>query len=172
LLILLLQDRPVEGVIVNDGRAVAIITKGQRIDCQHLVVNSRLCPDSLKGDYKEETIQRKICLSSESVMPTDGEQLSFLSLAPNTTGSEHFVYVQEVSYGGAACPKGIHCLHMTTKDSNIDSLEKCLDILIPKKEGKLLWSTNFEICSEIFANLESSSKAGKSIFDERTCFRT
>ena len=91
-------------------------------------------------------------------MPTEGEQLSFLSLAPNTTGSDHFVYVQEVSYGGAACPKGIHCLHMTTKGNKIDSLEKCLDLLVPNKEGKLLWSTDFQISSEIFTNLESSSK--------------
>jgi len=47
---------------------------------------------------------------------------------------------------------------MTTEGNNIESLEKGLDILVPNKEGKLLWSTEFEISSEIFSNFESSSK--------------
>lgn len=119
-----------------------------------------LLAGSLKGERKTEFVSRKICLLSESIMPSEsGEQLSFLSLAPNVTESDDFAFLQEVGYGGAASPKGVFCLHLTTKGSGEEnrSLEKCLDILVPDK-SKLIWSIDFEISSEIFANLESSSK--------------
>ena len=93
-------------------------------------------------------------------MPAEnGEQLSFLSLAPNVTETDDFAFLQEVGYGGAACPKGVVCLHLTTKGSGEENLglEKCLDVLVPDK-SKLIWSIDFEISTEIFVDLDSSSK--------------
>jgi RAB protein geranylgeranyltransferase component A len=37
-------DRPIEAFVVKDGGVVAIVTKGQRIECKSLVTNSQLCP--------------------------------------------------------------------------------------------------------------------------------
>ena len=153
-------DRPVDAVVVNkDNSVAAIVSRGQRIECNFLVVNSKLCPDELKGDFKNETVSRKICLLSDTVMPTDsGEPLTFLSLGPDVTKTENFAFAQEVGYSGAVTPRGVFCLHLTTRSGETrGGLDNGLEILVPDKE-KLIWSLDFESHSEIFADAASSSK--------------
>jgi len=153
-------DRPVEAVIVDKDNAVAaILSRGQRIECKYLIVNSKLCPDELKGEFRDETVSRKICLLSDTVMPSDsGEPLSFLSLGPDVTKTDDFAFVQEVGYSGAVTPRGLLCLHLTTRSKlEQGGLDNCLEILLPDKE-KLIWSLDFESHAEIFADVASSSK--------------
>ncbi len=101
-------DRPVNGLITKDDQIVGIVSRGQRIDCKFLVMNSQLCPQELKPNFKTIGIRRKICILTESsewinffkwimnktlifhifisVLPSPSEHLSFLSLAPKLTG--------------------------------------------------------------------------------------
>ena len=153
-------DRQIDAIVVDkDGSVAAILSRGQRIDCKYLLVNSKLCPDELKGDFANETVSRKICLLSDTVMASDsGEPLSFLSLGPDVTRSKDFAFAQEVGYSGAVTPRGIFCLHLTTRfDETRDGVDNCLEILVPDKE-KLIWSLDFESHTEIFADAASSSR--------------
>lgn len=161
-------DRPVDAFVVGADKSVAaVVTRGQRIDCKTVVMNSKLCPDALKGERRrEETVARKICLLSESVMPSEsGEQLSFLSLGPDVTRSENFVFAQEVSYAGAVSPKGIFCLHLTTVGdlSSRSALENCLQVLVPDR-SKLIWTADFDISSDMFDDQVSKSSRVANLF--------
>ena len=147
-------DRPVDAFVINSSnQIIAIISKGQRIDCKYLVANSKLCPEQLKGEKKDVTVSRKICILSESVMPSEGgEQLSFVSLAPDVTNIDNFVFAEEASYAGAVCPKGIFCLHLTTVDDVAHvGIKNCLEILVPNR-GKMIWSIDFDIETELFSD--------------------
>lgn len=59
-------DRPVNGLITKGNDVVAIVSRGQRIDCKFLVINSQLCPQELKSSFKKVGTRRKICLLTES----------------------------------------------------------------------------------------------------------
>ena len=58
---------------------------------------------------------RAILLSKASMLPTEKEQLTFLSMPKNQDGSrKSALHLIEVSSGTAACPKGLHMLHASS----------------------------------------------------------
>jgi len=59
-------DRPIDGLVIKDNKVVAIVSRGQRIDCKFLVINSELCPQEVKSAFKETRTRRKIIVSSDS----------------------------------------------------------------------------------------------------------
>ena len=79
--------RSIEGLVIDSkssNKVLGVITNGQRINCQKLVLPALLLPDELKDDrdIKETTIRREIILASDSIMPSEKEELTFLSLPP------------------------------------------------------------------------------------------
>merc|ERR1719430_1245122 len=59
--------------------------------------------------------ERAVLLSKASLLPTDKEQLTFLSLPKEKDGlREGAAHLIEVGPGTAACPKGLHLLHAST----------------------------------------------------------
>ncbi len=59
---------------------------------------------------------RRMCLLGESLLPSEREQLSFLSF-PVGEGGSSYCYVEEVGFGAAACPRDMHCLQVTSGDA-------------------------------------------------------
>ena len=150
----------IDGIILKENNIKGIITNGQRISCSHFVIGTSNCPKSLMDkcnlQIEEVTLNRKICLLSESVLPHEREQLTFVSLpaeqcdrAVNEKPLTSNTFVQEVGFGPAVCPKGMYVLHMTNKQVHEEPVCKSIDVssILSDKEA-LLWTLDFKIRSK------------------------
>ena len=86
-------------------------------------MRGQTCPPDLKQvnpSQKQpvEVAERKICLATESILPSEKEQLTFLSVPPKKSddasdSGDSYTYVTEAGHGAAVCPRGMYCLHLT-----------------------------------------------------------
>jgi len=130
--------RSLEGVVVKDGKAKAVVTEGKRISCQYLVMPGSKVPTNLVLEKKEVTASRAMFLTKESLLPTEKEQITFLSLPQE---DDRPVRVVEVGPGTAACPKGLHVMHATVEgEVGLEDIMKDEGII---KEEELVYSLTF-----------------------------
>jgi len=131
--------RNIDGIVVKDDNVVSIVVEGKRVGCKYLVLPSKHVPVKFEcNDVEVETTSRGVFISSQSLLPTENEQITFLSL-PREDGK--YISVIEVGAGTAACPKGLHVLHASSKESeDIDSLLRREKII---NEQDLLYSLTF-----------------------------
>jgi len=130
--------RSLEGVVVKEGRAKAVVTEGKRISCQYLVLPESKVPSNLVLEKKEVTSSRAIFLSKESLLPTEKEQITFLSLPQE---GDKPIRVVEVGSGTAACPKGLHVIHATVEgEMGLEAIMKEVGIV---QEENLVYSLTF-----------------------------
>merc|ERR1719193_995989 len=110
--------RSLEGLVVKDGKAEAVVTEGRRIQCDQVVLPASLVPKELrlgKAEVSTASCSRAVLLSKASLLPTEKEQLTFLSIPKEKDGlRESAAHLIEVGAGTAACPKGLHLLHAST----------------------------------------------------------
>merc|ERR1719193_1634206 len=110
--------RTLDGLVVGEGRARAVVTEGKRIQCDQVVLPASLVPKELRlgeSEVSTASCSRAVLLSKASLLPTDKEQLTFLSMPKNQDGSrKSALHLIEVSSGTAACPKGLHMLHASS----------------------------------------------------------
>jgi len=110
--------RSLEGLVVKDGKAEAVVTEGRRIQCDQVVLPASLVPKELRlgeSEVSPASCSRAVLLSKASLLPTDKEQLTFLSLPKQKDGLRgSAAHLIEVGAGTAACPKGLHLLHAST----------------------------------------------------------
>ena len=146
----------IDGIISNENTIKGIITNGQRISCKNFVIGVGNCPQKIRDmaniRYKEVVLNRKMCLLSGSILPSDREQLTFASI-PNEqnepSSSAVPTYVQEAGFGPSVCPKGMYVLHMTTRQMNDAPISDRIDanIVVSDRET-LLWSVDYKIRSK------------------------
>jgi len=132
--------RSLEGVVVRQGRAEAVVTEGKRISCQHLVLPHCKIPTKLVLDSEGgvSSSSRAFLLTKESLLPTEKEQITFLSLPHRDS---KVVRVVEVGPGTAACPKGLHVVHATMEgEEDPEGILKDAGIV---KEDELVYSFRF-----------------------------
>ena len=98
---------------MKDGKVTGVMMEDKRIACDHLVLPANIKPDFAPSlaPSRDHLMSRTVMVSSASLLPSDKEQLTFLSL-PQETGSGP-IHVIEVGAGAAACPRGLHLLHLT-----------------------------------------------------------
>merc|ERR1719193_264044 len=110
--------RSLEGLVVKEGTAQAVVTEGRRIQCDQVVLPAALVPAELRLEDEGTGVgscSRAVLLSKASMLPTEKEQLTFLSMPKNQDGSrKSALHLIEVSSGTAACPKGLHMLHASS----------------------------------------------------------
>ncbi len=134
--------RPVEAVAVEEKerKATAVITGGTRIEFKKLVLPAAVCPPELKATRKAGAVFRRLRLLANSVMPSEKEQLSFVSFPSGSS----YAYVQEVGFGAAACPRGMYCLQVTSGDPSArDSVSETVDNLT--EHTSPLWDLSYEM---------------------------
>ena len=153
--------KPVEALILKSNHVEGVITNGQRISCKHLVMNAAHCPQSLRKEinipHEEVTLNRKICLLSDSILPSEKEQLTFLSLPSEQNESytnkaiTTHTFVQEVGFGPAACPKGMYVLHTTSRQFQDIPESNHIAVSSINKNDAMLWSLSFKLRSQRIA---------------------
>ena len=103
--------KTVDKIVMKDGKVTGVMMEDKRIACDHLVLPANFKPafaESLSPG-PDNVMSRTVMVSSSSLLPSDTEQVTFLSL-PQETGSGP-IHVIEVGSGAAACPRGLQLLH-------------------------------------------------------------
>ena len=103
--------KTVDKIVMKDGKVTGVMMEDKRIECDHLVLPASLKPEFADSLTPGPVMSRAVMVSSSSLLPSDTEQLTFLSL-PQETGPGP-ITVMEVGAGAAACPRGLHLLHLT-----------------------------------------------------------
>merc|ERR1719431_34144 len=130
--------RTLDGVVVGQGRARAVVTEGKKISCKHLVLPQSKIPSNLMLENKEVITSRALFITKESLLPTEKEQITFLSL-PQSNGKP--VKIVEVGPGTAACPKGLHVVHASMEgEGEPGDIIKDEGII---KEDEIIYSLRF-----------------------------
>jgi len=130
--------RSLEGMVMKEGKASGVVTEGKVINCEHLVMPESKLPSKLLVEKNTVTTSRAMFISNESLLPTEKEQLTFLSL-PQT--SNKAISVVEVGAGTAACPKGLHVIHASVEgELDLDAI--LIEQNLLKEEG-LVYSLSF-----------------------------
>merc|ERR1719508_576995 len=138
--------RSLDGVVVKEGRARAVVTEGQRIGCDNLVLADSRMSSRLEPQLSRSTVctSRGIYIATSSVLPAEKEQLTFLSIPP-TEERPHPIMAVEVSAGAAACPRDLHLLHASCKTmtSPASDLSPVISTLHPVPQETLAYSLTF-----------------------------
>jgi len=130
--------RTLDGLVVGQGRARAVVTEGKKISCKHLVLPQSKIPSNLMLENKEVLTSRALFITKESLLPTEKEQITFLSL-PQSNGKP--VNIVEVGPGTAACPKGLHVVHASMEgEGEPGDIVKDEGII---KEDEIVYSLRF-----------------------------
>ncbi|CAB4064843.1 CHM [Lepeophtheirus salmonis] len=88
----------------------------KRVSCDKFIANEGYLSPDLKSMEESETIYRNISVVKDSVIQTDTEKISSISIPLQLKdGSGSFAFVQEVGHGAAICPKGLYVRHTTSK---------------------------------------------------------
>ena len=113
--------KTVDKIVMKDGKVTGVMMEDKRISCDHLVLPASIRPEfaSSLTPGPDQVMSRTVMVSSASLLPSDKEQLTFLSLPQETPGSGP-IHVIEVGAGAAACPRGLHLLHLTGPGPELD----------------------------------------------------
>jgi len=138
--------RSVDGIIVKGDKCVGLVTEGQRIGCDNLVLADSRMSSRLEPQLSRSTVStsRGIYIATSSVLPAEKEQLTFLSIPP-TEERPHPIMAVEVSAGAAACPRDLHLLHASCKTmtSPASDLSPVISTLHPVPQETLAYSLTF-----------------------------
>merc|ERR1719394_1195398 len=76
--------RTVEGIVIKEEMATAVLIEEKKINCKHLVLPEHKIPNKFSSNTNStETTRRAVIISKESLLPTEKEQITFISLPSN-----------------------------------------------------------------------------------------
>ena len=131
--------KTVNKIVVKNNKVTAVVIEDKKIRCDHLVVPAHQLPDTWRGEEgRGSSCSRAVFLSAASLLPSDKEQLTFLSLPQDTSSAIHLV---EVGAGAAATPRGLHLLHASAA-GHLD-LETTMRVLGVVSEEQLVYSLSW-----------------------------
>ena len=152
--------RSIQGLVVDKNSAEvkvkAVMSEGKRLNVtKALVLGASICPEKILAaeTTSEAVLDRQVTLRSDSISPSQKEQLSFVSLPAKRTededsGNKSNVYYQEVGNGAAACPREMYCLQATRslrKDEG--QVQDLCKLLVPEQPDQTLWSLRYQMRS-------------------------
>ncbi len=131
-------------VLDKDGRAVAVMSGGKRIECKNLVLPAHLCQGTSLANRVTHSgsAHRMICLAEESILPSEKEEVTFVSFPAGAASTGHAL-AQELGPGAGVCPRGIRCLHVTSESNCRDSVHETVSHLT--KNSPPLWTMSFDL---------------------------
>ncbi|TRY63063.1 hypothetical protein TCAL_00341 [Tigriopus californicus] len=140
-------SRPIDGIIYKENQVQGVIVDGQRINCSYLVIARKLCPQALRTESNEkQTVFRDIHLLKSSILTSEKEELSFLTLpgSEETEDGQSQSYVMEVGHGASACPRGMYSLQVNSLKS--DTFETMVQPLLTQDQliYSLRWKRTYE----------------------------
>uniref|UniRef100_A0A0M3IPX5 Rab proteins geranylgeranyltransferase component A n=1 Tax=Ascaris lumbricoides TaxID=6252 RepID=A0A0M3IPX5_ASCLU len=103
--------QPIDALILKENRVVAVLTKGQRIRCKHVVMDSSYLPRRYSNDKERRNVlQRAILLSNRSLLnDAQKEHISLLNLM--RLDMDASARLLEVGFEACAAPRG-YCMFL------------------------------------------------------------
>ena len=146
----------VEGLVFSVEKKIeAVIVDGMRVGCSKIVLNGSSCPQEWVTTIENYMINRKIFLLSDSILPSEREQLTFLTIPPDVnSSSDSFTHVEEVGFSAAVVPKEMYCLHVTSKGCEDEIYDEALADVIKDRDSRI-WSLSFRLKAGKFKMIES-----------------
>ena len=158
--------------MVKEGKAQAVVTEGRRIQCDQVscpsnllitwaqvVLPAALVPAELRlgeAEISSASCSRAVLVSKASLLPTDKEQLTFLSLPKEKDGSrESAAHLVEVGAGTAACPKGLHLLHASSA-GKVDLVAEVKPLVASNLLYSLSWQQEEHLSSDCSTSLANT----------------
>ncbi|GBM59670.1 Rab proteins geranylgeranyltransferase component A 1 [Araneus ventricosus] len=149
--------RKVDGVIFNnDNKCCAIISRGQRIGCEWLVMESSYAPGELIPPSLPQRISRAILITDASLHSSENKENTLLRLPPQP-GVENPITVLELGSKNYVCPEDLYLVYMICRSSNAtaeEDLKSAVELLFsngsadasedkPNQKPNVLWSVYF-----------------------------
>ncbi|KAG8194753.1 hypothetical protein JTE90_026397 [Oedothorax gibbosus] len=150
--------RKAEGLIIGDHRCRSIISMGQRINCEWLVMESSYAPYSLCVENSAlQNISRAILITDASLCPSEKKENTLLRLPPSPS-NENPITVLELSSKNYVCPEDLYLVYMSCRSTGStaeDDLKAAVDLLFntentnssgdakSKQKPNLLWVTYY-----------------------------
>ena len=105
--------KSVSRVVMKENKVTGVEIEDKKIECSHLVLPANLAPETADdssgdNDSNDVRVSRAVFVTRQSMLPSDKEQVTFLSL-PQESGPA--INVIEVGAGACATPRGLHLLH-------------------------------------------------------------
>lgn len=154
-------NQPLNGFIYdNDNTFKGIICGKQRINATQLVMSLEKLPKEIVDFSPTEYISRAIFITDKSILEDEKEHLTLL-LFPPVNGKTACV-VLELGCLTGTCPKGLHIVHVVTKQTvnPEEDLKHCVEKLFCEREGesnsspRILWSFYFSAPNTFSQRLE------------------
>ena len=126
-------QHPAKALVVSNERCVGVVSCGQRLLSEHVVMSFAQAPASYIDDSPSSGLSRAVFITNKSIMPAEKEPLTFLQFPPGPT-NRNPITVIEVGPSTQACPKGLFIVHMTCKQTNsakddLQDIASCLLML-------------------------------------------
>ena len=124
-----------------------------------MVLPASLVPKELRlgeSEASSTSCSRAVLLSKASLLPTDKEQLTFLSLPKQKDGLRgSAAHLIEVGAGTAACPKGLHLLHASTS-GEADLVAEVKPLVASSLLYSLSWQQQEHLTSDCSTSLSNT----------------
>ncbi|GIX75544.1 rab proteins geranylgeranyltransferase component A 2 [Caerostris extrusa] len=155
--------RQVDGIFTDqENKCTGIISRGQRIDCEWIVMESTYAPVNYYTLSNPQRISRAILISDASIYPSEKERL------PPTSGMKSAVTVLEFNSKNYVCPEDLYLVYMCCRSSNAtasEDLKEAVELLFTtentdivddkqNQKPKLLWSVYFNQLDTSTINLD------------------
>ncbi|KAK3923718.1 Rab proteins geranylgeranyltransferase component A 2 [Frankliniella fusca] len=109
-------QHPAKALLVADDRCVGVVSCGQRLVADHVVMSISQAPSNYLDETPSNGISRAVFITNKSIMPSEKEPLTFLQFPPGPNHPNPITVI-EVGPSTHACPKGLFLVHMTCKQS-------------------------------------------------------
>ncbi|KAF8795737.1 Rab proteins geranylgeranyltransferase component like protein [Argiope bruennichi] len=115
--------RKVDGVLFDkDNKCCGIVTMGQRIGCEWLVMESSYAPIELIPQVLPQRISRAILITDASLHPSENKENTLLRIPPQT-GVKSPITVLEFGSKNYVCPEDLYLVYMICRSSNATAEE-------------------------------------------------
>ncbi|XP_035222226.1 rab proteins geranylgeranyltransferase component A 2-like isoform X3 [Stegodyphus dumicola] len=114
--------RKAEAVVLSNNHCCGIISMGQRINCQWLVMESSYAPPEFLPPAKPEYLSRGIFITDASLYPSEKNENILLKLPPGP-GITNPITVLEFSSKTYVCPEDLYIVYMVGHSSNTTAEE-------------------------------------------------
>lgn len=126
--------RAADGIIVtgegSSSVCKGIISDGQRLTTDHLVLDVPDAPPSFLQKTPTGGLSRGVFITNKSILPSEKESLTLLQFPPGD-GKEPITII-EVGPTTHACPSGLYIVHMTCKqyENAVEDLKPAVEKLL------------------------------------------
>ncbi|CAI2349567.1 unnamed protein product [Caenorhabditis sp. 36 PRJEB53466] len=133
--------RPVQALITEGSRVVAVVANGERVNCRHVIMSNRFVPDGVP--VKEcVKIERNVWATEKSVKESQKEQLTLINLAslrPEAAISR----IVEVGFEACTAPRGHFLVHATGTQEGETSVGTVVERIFEQNEVHPYWKMSF-----------------------------